>query len=160
MARLITKLVVGLFGFVGIVWFTGSVDTSQQPSFAKAMLDIAPIVFALGLVIMVFAELGGVDHVVRYHKWAAFGNRLKTAYTAKFGYPNPAFNDEVDQHIRVMRTMRKHTEALTKELSEDWLKRAARMVEVPYVIPSEEHWSEEAKTEQFDGTDPQEKGDF
>jgi hypothetical protein len=83
----------------------------------------------------------------RYQKWGAFGNRMKAAYSSKFGGDNPAFSQEVDQHIKAMQALGKGT---TKTINEEWLKRMAKFVEIPYVVPEEEILSEIEKTEQFD----------
>jgi hypothetical protein len=58
--------------------------------------------------------------------WVAYGNKLKSAYSAKFGSANPAFNDDVDKHITVMQHCNK---GFTSTLAYEWLKRMKRFTE-------------------------------
>lgn len=95
------------------------------------------------------ATSSSTGSTVYLKNWEAFGNRLKEAYIAKFGYANSSFDEEIDNHVRIMQTMGKGFEMGTKEAAEDWLKRMAHMVEVPYIIPEEECLPESKKTEQF-----------
>ena len=59
-------------------------------------------------------------------EWVAYGNKLKSAYSAKFGSANPAFNDDVDKHITVMQHCNK---GFTSTLAYEWLKRMKRFTE-------------------------------
>jgi hypothetical protein len=79
--------------------------------------------------------------------WLAFGERLKVAYSAKFGDKNQAFNDEVDLHIRAMQAFSKGS---TKRIDKDWLKRMAKFVDVNWSIPLEDSLSDVEKTEKFE----------
>lgn len=122
-------------------------DNVTMPSSALALIDIMLNILVATGILSVFAGGPAVYKYVKYKKWRAFGNRMKEAYTAKFGYPNPGFNEEVDQHIKAMEVLG-HGD--TKHINEDWLKRMAKFVEIPYVIPEEERLSEVEKTEQYD----------
>lgn len=121
-------------------------SNDNYSSAVKSMAGVLPLVFMFALIlgggILVF---GGMA-VVRYLNWNAFGNRLKLAYTAKFGGENPQFNEAVDQHIQIVRTLSLGTETGTKKMAEEWLKRMAHMVEVKFSIPEEEYMSETEKT--------------
>ncbi len=145
----IIELIIGIVGcwllLNSVQSINGDPAMLSSTKFAASVLSFAYVVLVIGSIIGVFRH--GVE-IVRYYKWSAFGNRLKIGYVAKFGYSNPAFNDEVDNHIRTMRVMVK-TEQGTRKLAEDWLKRMAHMVEVPFAVPEEEHLSEEQKTEEF-----------
>lgn len=58
--------------------------------------------------------------------WAAYGERLKEAYAAKFGGRNPGFEDEVDKRIAVMQNLKK---GFTHTIARDWLKRTENFTE-------------------------------
>jgi hypothetical protein len=64
--------------------------------------------------------LGQVDY------WEAYGNRLKEAYSAKFGGENKGFNDEVNNRIVIMQKL-KH--GFTNTIAYDWLKRMKKFTE-------------------------------
>ena len=122
----------------------------STPAALKLLATNMPVVVALaGVIGMFLALVGGMEvyKYVKYKKWETFGNRLKEAYTAKFGYPNPAFEKEVDQHVLAMRALGKGD---TKAVNEDWLRRMAKFVEVPWAVPEEEHLTEVEKTNEFD----------
>lgn len=53
-------------------------------------------------------------------QWQETGNRIKNAYKSKFGYTNPAFNEEVDRHIDVMLH---NSCSLTRSMANGWIKR-------------------------------------
>ncbi len=59
-------------------------------------------------------------------KWIEYGNRLKLAYTAKFGGENTGFNQEVDYRINIMQHNRR---GFTHTIARDWLKRMERFTE-------------------------------
>ncbi len=58
--------------------------------------------------------------------WVEYGNKLKTAYSAKFGGENTGFNDEIDYRIAIMQNL-KH--GFTHTIARDWLKRMERFTE-------------------------------
>jgi hypothetical protein len=58
-----------------------------------------------------------------------YASRLKEAYIIKFGYSDTSFEKEVDQHVRAMEVFEP---GRTRRLNEDWLKRIAKFVEVPW----------------------------
>ncbi len=133
-----------------------SVMTENMPADAPSSLqaigsNIGPVIGVVGIIFMFLMIFAGseVYKYIKYKKWRAFGTRLKEAYTAKFGYPNPGFEQEVDQHIKAMEAL---GHGYTKSIDEDWLKRMAKFVEVPWAIPEEERLSEVEKTEQYDET--------
>ena len=64
-----------------------------------------------------------------YFSWGAYGKRLKLAYAAKFFGDNSGFDQEVDARIAIMRVMGNGD---TKVLAEEWLKKMARFVEIPW----------------------------
>ncbi len=114
---------------------------------------LMPAMFATVITLFVVKSVGGVGYVVKRHRmmWEAYGNRLKEAYSAKFGGENTAFNDEVDMRIKVMKTLGR---GYTKKVHKDWLKRTAKFVEIPWAIPEEEYFSEDEKTAQFAHREP------
>ena len=113
---------------------------------SRVLISIMPIIYILVVIVGAMSIMFATNYIVTYLKWRAFGNRLKAAYTAKFGGENIGFNQEVDQRINVMRSLGKGS---TKSLAEDWLKRIAKFVEVPWAIPVEERLSEAEKTNNF-----------
>lgn len=119
----------------------------DTPTAVKIMADaLLPIYFVV-IVLGAMATFAGTAIVYRYHKWNEFGKRLKEAYAAKYGYMNPAYNEQVDIRVRAMRALSRHTLQGTKEANEEALKQLAHMVEVKYVIPFEDRLSETEKTE-------------
>jgi Na+(H+)/acetate symporter ActP len=59
-------------------------------------------------------------------EWEAYGQRLKLAYSAKFGGDNPGFDDEVNQRVRVMQRIRG---GFTHTIARDWLRRMEKFTE-------------------------------
>jgi hypothetical protein len=110
---------------------------------------VVPIVLSCCVIVGVFLFMNGdsvVRKYIRYKRWDSFGNRMKVAYSAKFGGRNPAFDEAVDQHVLAMKSLGK---GYTKTIDKEWMKRMAKFVEVPFVIPEEERLSEEDKTRSF-----------
>lgn len=104
---------------------------TEIPAAQLAIMDSLPVIFGVAVLIGAFAYLvspAGAPIRERF-KWAPYGRRLKRAYHAKYGYENPAFDDEVDNRIRVMRVQGK---GHTRTIASDWLKRISKMVEVPF----------------------------
>lgn len=149
--KLIQALVMLIIGIGGLSFVQGEIvklnANESLSSASKAMANIFPLIFACLVIVSIFSVFYGGQAVYRYLKWKAFGNRMKVAYEAKFGYINTGFNQEVDQHIKAMEVLGKGS---TKTINEDWLKRMAKFVEIPYVIPEEEYQSEEDKVNKFD----------
>jgi hypothetical protein len=112
---------------------------------------LLPLVFSIMMTLFIVKSIGGVSCVVkrvkRYRMWDALGNRMKEAYSAKFGGENPAFNTEVDAHIKIMKTLGK---GATKGMTWYWLRSRCKFVEIPCVVPEEECLAEVEKTRQFD----------
>ena len=148
LATVVVAAVMGIFTykFIGEPMIA-SIDKSQYPSHTAVIIDTLPIILGIGTIIGVVGILAGGRAVYRIYKWQDFGNRLKEAYSAKFGGPNPAFSEEVDLHIKAVRTM--GGKSYSKDLNLDWLRRMAEFVEVPWSIPEEEYLSEAEKTEEF-----------
>lgn len=57
----------------------------------------------------------------------SYRDSLIRAYEAKFGGSNPAFNEEVDSHIKAVENLRK---GYTRAVHRDKLKRLEKFVEV------------------------------
>lgn len=142
----IVTIVVGFIVFQGLETQM-TTDNVTMPASAEAMISILPFILGAVLILGMFASIGAVSNYVRVKKWRDFGGRMKEAYTAKFGYPNPGFEQEVDQHIKAMEALG-HGD--TKSINESWLRRMATFVEIPYIIPEEELLSEVEKTTQYD----------
>ena len=141
--------ITGVISLVVVQTLISELDISEWNGGLKGLIDMLPIVMWACVVLSVFsAFVGGPAAVtyVRYKKWEQFGIRLKVAYEAKFGYSNPAFNEEVDSLVLSMRSHSKG-EGSAKEQNEGRLKRLARFVEVKFVIPEEERLAETEKTE-------------
>jgi len=136
--RALINLAIGLSGISVISSEIKKIETSEMTSATQAMVGLLPIFYAVLIIISIAGIFMGGQAVYHYYKWNAFGNRLKLAYTAKFGGENPAFNSEVDGHIKVLQALGK---GYTKSQAEDWLKRMAKFVEVPWAIPDEERLS-------------------
>jgi hypothetical protein len=143
-------VIAGVGGLVGIEVLVTSIDISVwSPSLRTLVETVIHIVFSCGIIIGIFQYLDQdsvVRKYIRYKRWDSFGNRMKVAYEAKFGYSNSAFDKEVDQHVLAMKSLGK---GYTKTVDKQWMKRMAKFVEVPFVIPEEERLSEEDKTRSF-----------
>ena len=121
--------------------------------------QVFPITYIIGSIFIAFASIFGGKKIVeyiKYKKWDDFGNRLELAYTAKFGGENLAFNQEIDAMILQCKTLSVKS-GDTKINAENRLRRYAHMVEVPYIIPEEEHLSETEKTEELAVSDEETK---
>lgn len=117
---------------------------------AGLITGVMSTIFSIVIIVSMFAAIGGAGVVVaKILRWNDFGNRMKVAYTAKFGGENVEFNKEVDMHINAVRVL---SGGATKKIDMDWLKRMAKFVEIPFVIPEEELRTEEEKTRDY-GTD-------
>lgn len=142
------SVIVGIISMMTIKGMVESIDVSKLNPLEAAMItQIMPILAAIAIIMSTLAMTGGAESVTRILKWNAFGNRLKAAYSAKFGGDNKGFDDEVDEHIKAVKALGK---GFTKSIDVDWLKRMAKFVEIPFVIPEEEYRSEEEKTKDFD----------
>ena len=146
--------------FGGIVWINYSIahmDKTNMSAATNALVSILPIIYAFEGVIVIIHIFTTTKEIIRYKRWDDFGNRLKLAYTAKFGGENKEFNEEVNNRILQCKTMKVGIGSNTKGSAERWLKEYAHMVEIPFVIPEEEHLSEEDKTKEFgDNNDKEE----
>jgi hypothetical protein len=159
MGRMNSALTTALMGVIGIViiegFFSGIDTKGWNSALTMIVTTFLPIVFAaciiLGLFRWFIRDEGPAQHYIRYKKWDSFGNRMKAAYAAKFGGDNPEFDKVVDQHVLAMKTQGK---GYTKDIDEQWMKRMAKFVEVPFAVPEEERLSEDDKTREFEKYDP------
>ena len=143
-------VILGVGVLVGIELFVTSIDTSGwSPLLETFVVTVVPIVFACVIIVGIFQYFDSgsvVRKYIRYKRWDSFGNRMKVAYSAKFGGRNPAFDEAVDQHVLAMKSLGK---GYTKTIDKQWMKRMAKFVEVPFVIPEEERLAEVDKTRSF-----------
>jgi len=153
----IIAVITGVFAVVVIEVLVNTLDTTGWNSAVVAWVTtVTPIILVVGVIISIFKYLTGEEdtgerrivRIIRYKKWDAFGNRMKVAYSAKFGGKNPAFSEAVDQHITAVKVLGK---GYTKDINIQWLKRTAKFVEIPWAIPEEERWSEVKKTNSYSG---------
>jgi hypothetical protein len=154
------NLVTALSGVAAIVVIEvlmNSLDTTDwNPAMVSIVTTLCPIIISISVILGVFKYFAGEEdtgerrivRIIRYKKWDAFGNRMKLAYSAKFGGKNPAFNNAVDQHILAVKVLGK---GYTKNINMQWLKRMAKFVEIPWAIPEEERLTEVEKTNSFSG---------
>ena len=148
--------ITGIICLIVIETLINSIDTTGWNSAVTTFVStLVPIIMASTVVMGVFKMFAGDDdmetienkgYFKRYKIWGDFGNRLKAGYVAKFGYSNSAFDEDVDMHISAMRALGKGT---TKTINEEWIKRMAKFVEVPFNVPEEERWTEEEKVKTF-----------
>lgn len=159
---IISLVIISVVVFVigqGVVDKVVTDNTTEINEASKAVISTMSIVYIVVVLFGIVELLFDGNYIsTQYKMWSAFGTRMKVAYTAKFGYPNPAFNEEVDRHIRIMRAM--SSKELTKKMSEDWLKRMSKFVGIKYVVPEEEHLTEEEKVKNFNDDEYLEKGDL
>jgi hypothetical protein len=150
-SNIIQILIVGVVGVISLTVIRGiteSVPTDNMTTTEAALItQVIPTMMPIAIILGMFAVIGGGIAVVHYLKWNSFGERMKAAYAAKFGGENKEFNSEVDMHINAMKAL---GSGQTKSVNMDWLKRMAKFVEIPFVIPEEEYMSEEDKTREFD----------
>jgi len=141
MRNLWNYLCNALFGFCAFVIVKSIVDSAESDDLLPTSL--VPMALICGCILGLGKGLSGRMAIEHCLHWKAFGNRLKVAYEAKFGYPNPEFNKMVDQHIKIMESMGR---GYTKGIAEDWLKQMAKFTEVPFAVPDEERLTEGSKT--------------
>ena len=55
---------------------------------SRVLISIMPIIYILVVIVGAMSIMFATNYIVTYLKWRAFGNRLKAAYTAKFGGEN------------------------------------------------------------------------
>lgn len=129
---------------------SGITTANGYSSGTVGMAVILIIVFVSMIIFMILESMmqEPKENVEVVEVWEDFGERLKVAYAAKFGGDNPAFNQEVDAMILQCKTMKKGI-GDTKKSAELRLKNYAHMCEIPFVIPEEEHLTEEEKTVKF-----------
>lgn len=148
--------IMGVVCVITIEVLMTSLDTEGwNPSVTVFVQTIVPIIFA-ATVIMATLRYFNADssiegtgtrgYLKRYRLWKEFGARMKEAYIGKFGYRNPAFDEDVDLYIKAVRAMGRGE---TKKAKLEHLKMMARFVEVPFVIPYEEVWCEEDKVRMY-----------
>lgn len=96
----------------------------MMASFGFIPLWIIPI----SLIITALAYYRWINHseVVITEDYQPYGDKLKLAYEAKFGYRNPEFDKEIDQHIKVVENLGK---GYTRTIHLNKLKRLAKFVE-------------------------------
>lgn len=109
--------------------------TSLMPIVLATILGFVPIWILLLYGILgltqLFFKYGSTSQVEQIatedmDKWDIYANRLKDAYSAKFGGENSGFNQEVDLRIKVMQHNRN---GFTHTIARDWLKRMERFTE-------------------------------
>jgi len=153
----IITVITGVFAIVIIELLMNTIDTSRwNPAVVAWTTTLVPIILSGSVIISIFKYYVGEEdtgerrivRIIRYKKWDAFGNRMKVAYSAKFGGKNPAFSEAVGQHITAVKVLGK---GYTKDINIQWLKRTAKFVEIPWAIPEEEKWSEVKKTDSYSG---------
>jgi hypothetical protein len=130
---------------VPLSWFllskvSNSITIDPSNISGANLVNTIPLIGTAGVMLFIIAG----EKITEYMGWISFGNRLKKAYSAKFGGDNIEFDKEVDNHVNLMRTM--GGDSTTKSIAKDWLKRTASFVEVPFKIPDEEYLSEKDKT--------------
>jgi hypothetical protein len=144
---------IGIFAVIVITVINSeiaSIPTDNMTSLEAALITTLPVMTPVAYALLLVGVIAGAGVVVtKILRWNDFGNRMKVAYTAKFGGENIEFNKEVDMHINAVKVL---GNGFTKNIDIDWLKRMAKFVEIPFVIPEEEQRSEEEKTRDY-GTD-------
>ena len=134
---LIISLTATVAIFLFLLLITGSYIfafiTSVPFLFLNSMIGNVPywipIVYsfvgiALSATYAMYKEEGVLPPTPDY--WDDYGNRIKNAYSAKFGGANTGFNEEVDGRIEVM----KHNgKGFTRTIATLWLKRMHQFTE-------------------------------
>lgn len=161
MKQIMALLIAFIAVYVGVSLIPNSTTTISGITTANgystsvvSMVSLALIAFIAMVVFMIFNMMQKGQNTKTLKLWEDFGNRLKLAYTAKFGGENPAFNQEVDSMILQCKTLKKGIGSSAKTSAEMRLKEYAHMCEIPYIIPEEEHLSEVEKTEALKDTTP------
>jgi phage shock protein PspC (stress-responsive transcriptional regulator) len=116
--------------------------TMSMPLSVIGLVIASVIMFVMGLIpvwispIVIVVSMLGVykhsfidDNSIPHNESMSesYADSLKRAYEAKFGYENPAFNEEVDAHIKAVENLRK---GYTRAVHRDKLKRLEKFVEV------------------------------
>lgn len=127
--KLILTLVSGGVGFYVVTTLLNGLDMSGYPASASAMASVLPVVY-VAIVIVGIVKSIGVDSTEEQIDWTRYGERLKLAYTAKFGGENPGFNSEVDYRIKIM----VNTDGgYTRQIAKDWVKRMSKFTELKWL---------------------------
>jgi hypothetical protein len=161
MGGALMSVVGGIISLIIIETIISTMDTSSMPPALSTMVTtLIPIVMAASVVLGVFkyftgdedtAVVGPIKKYVRVKRWDQLGNRMKVAYEAKFGFASADFNSQVDSHVKAMRALGK---GYTKSIDMEWMRRMAKFVEVPWIIPEEEQLAEVEKTRSFNSETP------
>ena len=160
--KAITALIISAIAtFVGVSLIptistavSGITTANGYSSTTVGMVGVVLVIFSAMIIFMMLRTMADKRQTELIKSWDDFGNRLKLAYTAKFGGENPAFNQEVDSMILQCKTLKKGIGSSAKTSAEMRLKEYAHMCEIPYIIPEEEYLSEVEKTEALKDTTP------
>ena len=133
---------------------SGITTANGYSSSVVEMAFVVLIVFVATISLIIIRMMSKGQDTETIKLWEDFGNRLKLAYTAKYGGENTAFNQEVDNMILQCKTLKKGIGSSAKTSAEMRLKEYAHMCEIPYVIPEEEYLSESEKTKELKYTTP------
>ena len=140
---------IGMVMFLGIspvfflfayFWFRSILVSNffaMIPLVAGALMGIIPMWIAAMFSIVSFytvwssimgvPELSGVATEPSIgSEWDEYGQRIKDAYSAKFGGENNGFNDEVNNRIAIMNH---NGRGFTRTIAYDWLKRMSKFTE-------------------------------
>lgn len=109
---------------IAIIVSIGSLIPLGVLGFIPIWIAVMYGVFAIGYVLMWGGS--GVPANATEDYWVQYGDRIKLAYSAKFGGENLAFSDEVNKRVNVMLHNRN---GFTKTISRDWLKRMNNFTE-------------------------------
>jgi hypothetical protein len=128
-SSIILSLIFSGIGVYILTNFMSTVDTSNYSSAMRLLIQIIPVVFAI-MIILGIVKSFGVDSPEERIDWTTYGERLKLAYTAKFGGDNPGFDSEVDYHVKIMVNTDR---GYTRQLAKDWMHRMSKFVEVEWL---------------------------
>jgi hypothetical protein len=125
---------VGLFPAINSLTneFLSSPNAGDYTSAIKSLVSIMPLMFAIIVILGIFAGLGKDSEVeiAAQIDWTRYGERLKLAYSAKFGGDNPGFNEEVDNHIKILVNTDK---GFARQLAKDWVERMSKFVGIHWL---------------------------
>lgn len=128
--KLTLSVVFGIIGYVIINILIRDMIPEGGGTTASLITNVVPILFAVSVIIVVIRGMGVDKGDEAGFSWRDYGERLKKAYTAKFGGDNPGFESEVDYRIKLMVDTDK---GYHREVAKDWLKRMSKFVAIDWL---------------------------
>lgn len=125
-------LIVGAIAIILMNGILSSQDMSTYPATTRAVSSLLPLTAVMMVIVSIFRSLGKdtSEEIAMQIDWVKYGERMKLAYTAKFGGENKGFNDEVDARIKILVNTDR---GFSRQLAKDWVHRMSNFVEIEWL---------------------------